>query len=182
MDQYSVLSVWPFDRPSRHDGFVWFALRTSTGLSQYPVFKVQAAADSLHILRFCPLRAACLAFGGKEIQYALALRLSTGCLKFFRAPREATSGVGSWRQRTPPESTGRRQSVAAPHRCGGCLAMVSTSDPTYWFSTLAPVSQQTLSGAVSYCISDRPEAQGVHHRFVVLTHEPTTTDPMWPAG
>jgi hypothetical protein len=72
LDQYSVLSVWPFSRPSRHDGFVWFALRTFTGLSQYPVFKVQAAADSLHILRFYPLRTAHLAFGGKEIQYALA--------------------------------------------------------------------------------------------------------------
>jgi len=58
-------------------------MRTFTGLSQYPVFKVQAAADSLHILRFCPLHAACLAFGGKEIHYALAVRLSTDSLNFL---------------------------------------------------------------------------------------------------
>ena len=121
MDPYYVSSVWSFNGPSRHDGFVLVRYANLIGLSQYPVFKVQAAADSLHILRFCPLRAACLAFGGKEIQYALALRLSTGCLKFFRAPREATSGVGSRKQRTPPGSTGRRQSVAAPHTCGCCV-------------------------------------------------------------
>ena len=53
------LPVWSFDGPSRHDGVLCGShMRTFTGLSQYPVFKVQAAADSLHILRFCPLRAA----------------------------------------------------------------------------------------------------------------------------
>jgi len=57
-ESVQCLPVWPFDGPSRQDGVVWFAMRTFTGLSQYPVFKVQAAADSLHILRFCPLRAA----------------------------------------------------------------------------------------------------------------------------
>ena len=46
-----VSSVWSFDRPSRNDGFI-------SGLSQYPVFKVQAAADSLHFLRFYPPRRA----------------------------------------------------------------------------------------------------------------------------
>ena len=60
-----------------------------TGLSQYPVFKVQAAADSLHILRFCPPLTARRAFGGKEIQYAVADRLSTGSLDFSRRPRSA---------------------------------------------------------------------------------------------
>jgi hypothetical protein len=44
--------------PLGYDGFMWFAMRTYWLVSQYPVFKVQAAADSLHILRFCPPRIA----------------------------------------------------------------------------------------------------------------------------
>jgi hypothetical protein len=63
------LPVWPFDGPSRQDGVVWFAMRTFTGLSQYPVFKVQAAADFPHTLRFSPLRTASRCFGGEEIHY-----------------------------------------------------------------------------------------------------------------
>ena len=41
-------------------GLMWFALRTYTGLSQYPVFKVQAAADMVLVLRFHPPHAAVL--------------------------------------------------------------------------------------------------------------------------
>ena len=72
------LPVWSFDGPSRQDGVVWFAMRTFTGLSQYPVFKVQAAADWPHCLRFCPLLADRSCFGGEEIHYALASTVSTG--------------------------------------------------------------------------------------------------------
>jgi hypothetical protein len=58
-------------------------MRTFTGLSQYPVFKVQAAADFLHILRFCPLRTARVVFGGKEVHYAFASTVSTASRNFF---------------------------------------------------------------------------------------------------
>jgi len=54
-----------------------------TGLSQYPVFKVQTAADSLHILRFYPPRAIRFVFGGKEIHYATTSVVSTGFLEVF---------------------------------------------------------------------------------------------------
>jgi hypothetical protein len=58
-------------------------MRTFTGLSQYSVFKVQAAADFPFVLRFCPLHAACVVFGGKEVHYAFALTVSTTSRNFL---------------------------------------------------------------------------------------------------
>jgi hypothetical protein len=86
----------------------WFAMRTFTGLSQYPVFKVQAAADSLHILRFCPLRAACVVFSGKEVHYAFAVTVSTTCQNFFPTTlRPGFQGpIGA--TKAPPDHFGRR--------------------------------------------------------------------------
>jgi hypothetical protein len=108
------------------------------GLSQYPVFKVQAAADSLHILRFCPLRAACLAFGGKEIQYALAVRLSTGCLKFFPPPERRPPERGLRETRTPP---GTHRKASERHRTASLRWPVSL-----WFRLPIPLTgfQHTL--------------------------------------
>lgn len=77
------LPVWPFDGPSRQDGVLCGSQCEPTGLSQYPVFKVQAAADCQPILRFCPQLAAELPFGGKEIHYPLASYVSTGFREFF---------------------------------------------------------------------------------------------------
>lgn len=47
------------------------------GLSQYPVFKVQAASDSSHYLRFLPTLPAEIAFGGEEIHYVVSIGVST---------------------------------------------------------------------------------------------------------
>lgn len=77
-------------------GLMWFALRTYTGLSQYPVFKVQAAADFPHILRFCPLRAAECCFGGEEVHYAFASTVSTASRNFSRPHCGRGSGAQSW--------------------------------------------------------------------------------------
>lgn len=45
-----ITSVWPVDRPSRCDGYCVDSNRILTGLSQYPVFKVQAAAKSSFVV------------------------------------------------------------------------------------------------------------------------------------
>ena len=115
MDPNYVASVWPFDRPSRHDGFCVVRIANLTGLSQYPVFKVQAAADSLHILRFCPPLTARRAFGGKEIQYAVADGLSTGSLDFF------------WHRRSGQTTNSEGTKNASPVRAGGASIIFTAS-------------------------------------------------------
>ncbi len=87
-----------------------------TGLSQYPVFKVQAAADSLHVLRFCPPLTAQRPFGGKEIHYALAFVVSTGSFDLFpeRPSRLSCTLVGQ--RKRPPfvlRKASSRHAVAA---------------------------------------------------------------------
>ena len=138
MDPYYVLSDWSVNGPSRHDGFVLVRYANLIGLSQYPVFKVQAAADSLHILRFCPLRTACVVFGGKEIQYALALRLSTGCLKFF-----ASTSRGDFRRRIlETTNASRTHRKASKRRSTASLRLLSS----LWFRLPIPPTgfQHTL--------------------------------------
>ena len=58
-------------------GLMWFALRTYTGLSQYPVFKVQAAANDVFHPTFSPAECRCVVFGGKEVRYRFCLAVST---------------------------------------------------------------------------------------------------------
>ena len=84
MNPYYVLPDWSFNGPSRHDGFSVVCFANLTGLSQYPVFKVQAAADLPCVLRFCPLRATVCCFGGEEVHYAFASTVSTASRNFSR--------------------------------------------------------------------------------------------------
>jgi hypothetical protein len=60
LDLFFVFSVWSVVDPLEMTG-------SFLGLSQYPVFKVQAAADSPITLRFHPPRAARNVLGGEEI-------------------------------------------------------------------------------------------------------------------
>ena len=88
-----------------------------TGLSQYPVFKVQTAADSLHILRFYPPRAVRFVFGGKEIHYALTFAVSTGFSEVFRLPftlpaMPARESKNASRMHLGGESNGARRTAA----------------------------------------------------------------------
>lgn len=85
MDPFNVCRFGLLMDPLGKTGYVWFAMRTFTGLSQYPVFKVQAAADFPHILRFCPLLAAVCCFGGEEVHYAFASTVSTASQNFLPA-------------------------------------------------------------------------------------------------
>ena len=94
-----------------------------TGLSQYPVFKVQTAADSLHILRFYPPRAVRFVFGGKEIHYALAFAVSTGFLEVFLLPISLPA-MPAQEPKTPPECIWEAsQTVRAAQRPGPLLSI-----------------------------------------------------------
>ena len=79
-----------------------------TGLSQYPVFKVQAAADSLHVLRFCPPLTAQRPFGGKEIHYALASVVSTGSFDLFPEASSRTLNT-AWRSENASRPYSKRR-------------------------------------------------------------------------
>ena len=122
-------------------------------VSQYPVFKVQAAADSLHILRFCPPLAARTCFGGEEIHYSFPLTVSTSCPKFFRdflsplrpafpgnenAPRfglgrrsetafvRLQRRLGSSPMDRLPAALDYQHALRSPSRCGVCGAVLYT--------------------------------------------------------
>jgi len=93
----------------------WFALRTFTGLSQYPVFKVQAAADFPRILRFCPLHAATSCFGGEEIHYSFTSTVSTTRRNIF--PTDSLSTRNARFRRCKNASQSFRKALAAQHVC-----------------------------------------------------------------
>jgi hypothetical protein len=120
-----------------------------TGLSQYPVFKVQTAADSLHILRFCPPLTSRFVFSGKEIPYALASVVSTGFLEvlgllFGLSAKEIRE------RKTPPETiSGGEPTVWGALRPGSVNIDSSPCDTQ--FSTHAPVSRNNpRCGGVMY--------------------------------
>ena len=99
-----------------------------------------------------------------------------GLSELFSIAISAGSELGSRETRTPSETLpeGVRASqnrIAAV----SCLAMVSSSDPNYWFSTHAPVSKATLSGAVSYCTSARILTQGLERCSLYLPGDRETT-------
>ena len=125
--------------PLGKTGLVWFALRTFTGLSQYPVFKVQAAADSLHILRFCPLRATELALAARRYITQPPRTCQRLCRTFFdpvsRSVRSTVSGNRN-ASRTRRKASKRSGSAGA-----GPVARGSSSD-SYSLSTRSPVSQR----------------------------------------
>jgi hypothetical protein len=89
-----VSSVWSVNRPSRNDGFI-------SGLSQYPVFKVQAAADSLHILRFCPLPSAVLLSAARRYITCSFLRCQQGSSTFLRHRFVSTRIRSDGHKKTP---------------------------------------------------------------------------------
>ena len=113
MDPYYVCRFGLLMDPLGKTGLVWFALRTFTGLSQYPVFKVQAAADFPHTLRFCPLRAASCCFGGEEIHYAFASTVSTARQNICRARFGSLFLQPIGKSKTPPDLI--RKALAGQH-------------------------------------------------------------------
>ena len=139
MDPYSVCRFGLLMDPLGKTGLVWFALRTFTGLSQYPVFKVQAAADSLHILRFCPLRAAELALAARRYITQPPRTCQRLCRTFFDpVPGSVRSPVSGNRNAS---RTRRKASKRSGSAGAGPVARGSSSDP-YSLSTRSPVSQR----------------------------------------
>ena len=138
-----------------------------TGLSQYPVFKVQTAADSLHILRFCPPPAIRFVFGGKEIHYALASAVSTGFLEVFRLPfallRDSDPGTkGASRMHL----SGGEYTVRTAWRPGSDLSIRLPATLSFQHTLQSP---GTTRGAVEYCTSRQPHAQELLRMFLVHT-------------
>ena len=137
------LPVWSFDGPSRQDGVLCGSQCEPTGLSQYPVFKVQAAADSLRILRFCPpLTIRSRSAARRYITHSpwCCQRVS---LSFFRPRPSRPTQVLPSETRTPPElgrEASKVRSIVAP--LGGFL----------WFRLpIHALFQHTLQ-----CLSRRP--------------------------
>jgi hypothetical protein len=131
-----------------------------TGLSQYPVFKVQTAADSLHILRFYPPRAIRFVFGGKEIHYALASAVSTGFLEVFWASVLACLRWRSRNEKRLPEPSREASQGCAP-QCGPvpCYRLISLRHSV--FNTRSSLPEQA---AVRW--SNVPAAVRVCKRFL----------------
>ena len=96
--------------------------------------------------------------GGKEIYYALTPTVSTGSSNLFR-PTCGRVWLGSRAMKTPPGTTGRRQSGATPP-CAGSrrYGFVFRSLPV--FNTRSGLST-TSGGAGAYSTSARRTPQGV---------------------
>jgi|GEM_PF-4526387 len=64
------------------DGFMWFAIANLTGLSQYPVFKVQARQEP-HTSCGFPAVVRRPNLGGEEVLYSFPRPVSTTILRFL---------------------------------------------------------------------------------------------------
>ena len=97
------LPVWSFDGPSRQDGVLcWFAMRTYW-LVTVSGFQGSSCGGFPAYPAVLPAAHHPLAFGGKEIHYALTLVLSTGFPEFFRVSAMRPRQVPPRRTKTPPE-------------------------------------------------------------------------------
>ena len=122
LDPYYVRRFGLLMDPLGRTGFVWFALRTLTGLSQYPVFKVQAAADNPHILRFSPLRAAQLAFGARKHITHSPLPCQQVFATYLRSPSNLGSPPSRRCEERLPTSLGGAHKAAYRPQVRGCHA------------------------------------------------------------
>lgn len=95
-------------------------MRTFTGLSQYPVFKVQAAADSLLILRFCPLLATLVRSAARRYitqsrlpcQRVLGTFFGSLSIRFLRPLGENQSALRAVRRALTRQHVGRVYAVS----------------------------------------------------------------------
>ena len=98
------LPVWSFDGPSRQDGVLcWFAMRTYW-LVTVSGFQGSSCGGFPAYPAVLPAAHHPLAFGGKEIHYALALVLSTGFPEFFRVCSMRTSSGTSAEDKDAPRA------------------------------------------------------------------------------
>ena len=121
-----------------------------TGLSQYPVFKVQTAADSLHILRFYPPRATDSCSAARRYITHSRLCVSTGFSEVFSSFRSGLPAMAIRERKAPPEPSreASRAQRAASDRGFVIYRFVSQR---HSFSTHAPVSRNNLRcGGVMY--------------------------------